>query len=327
MDSFIKDPTLKTVLSPYWSYIGLPPNKMNFHDMAAMIYGYCEFKPFHLKGGSQALSNAIADTIIRNGGTIHYNCAAKKIIVKDGKVQGVLTENEDEITAKYVISNASKISTYVDMMDEEHVPDAIRGELRQTSIAQGGFIIYMGLDCEPEEAGFTESTNFIFGNTDANKAYERMKVADINQDDFLLLSCYDLIDPSFSPEGTCQAALITLKYGDAWLRIPPAQYAAKKHECADAMLKVAGKLYPNLRNHIEEIEIATPITSMRYLGHPNGSFYGFEHHIKDSETFLPNESHIKGLYGAGGWVGLCGFQTTLDSGARIGRTIYKEINA
>lgn len=325
LDRFFRDELLKATLSPYWTYIGLPPSLMNFSDMAAMFFGFCEFKPYHLKGGSQALSNALADTVIQNGGTIRYNCGVSKILVRSGKVAGVKTDNGDEISTGFVVSNASKITTYIDLMDREHVPDNVLAELKQSSIAQAGFILYMGLDCEPSEAGFTESTNFIFGDTDMDASYERMKMLEVNDRDAMVLSCYDLRDPGFSPEGACQLALVTLKYGKPWLNVPPEDYYDTKYRCADQMLKVVEPLYPDIRKHIEELEVATPITCMRYLGHPQGSIYGFEHHIKDTENFVPNRSHIKGLYGAGGWVGLCGFQPTLESGVTAARQVLQEL--
>ncbi|MBW2298279.1 MAG: NAD(P)/FAD-dependent oxidoreductase, partial [Deltaproteobacteria bacterium] len=106
LDSFFEDPLLKSVLGAYWGYLGLPPDRLGFSDLALMFRAYCDFKPQHFKGGSQALSNAIADTILENGGSICYNCAAEKIIMKNGAVQGVITQTGDEITSQSVISNS-----------------------------------------------------------------------------------------------------------------------------------------------------------------------------------------------------------------------------
>ena len=108
-----------------------------------------------------------------------------------------------------------------------------------------------------------------------------------------------------------------------WLGIPPSQYAKEKYRVADSMLQVAEKVFPNLREHIEEIEIGTPLTHMRYLGTPKGAIYGFDHFLRSSNLFIPNRAHIKGLYGAGGWVGYNGFQTTLESGVRAGKAVLK----
>jgi len=326
LDEYFKDPLLKFAIAPYWSYIGVPPRLMSFHDLASVIVGYCEFKPTHIKGGSQALSNAVADTIIQNGGTIRFSNGVRKIMVKDGAVQGVITEKGEEITSRIVISNASKISTFVDMMEPEDVPAEVTKEMRQISIAQGAVVLYMGLDCPPETVGIKESTNFVFGTDDYNRAYQQMKNLEITNEDMLLMSCYNLVDPGFSPEGTSQVAVVTLKYGDTWLQVPPSQYAAKKYECADVILNRLAEFYPKMRDHIEEIEIATPITSMRYLGTQRGSIYAYDHFIKNSDHFVRNQTHIKGLHGVGGWFGMIGFQPTLTSGVVAAKTVLKELN-
>jgi prolycopene isomerase len=324
MAQFISDPLLKTVLSPYATYVGVPPSKMAFADMAAMFFSYIEFLPTHLKGGSLALSIALANKVIENGGTIHYSCGAKKIIIENGAVCGVITETGEEIPARHVISNASKYATYVELMDAVHIPETVNSEMRQAAHSPSAFTLYLGLDCEPSALGITESSNFLLSTTDMETTFARMKTLDIDIRDGMMLSCYNLIDPSFSAPGTCQAALVTLKYGEPWLRVPPQQYASEKYRVADNMLRAAGVCFPGIRDHIEEIEIATPITHMRYLGTPTGSIYGFENFLKDSELFIPNQAHIKRLYCAGGSVGLCGFQPTLDSGVQVARKLLRE---
>jgi len=326
LDSFFIDPILKSILGAYWGYLGLPPDQLSFSDLALLFRAYCDFKPMHFKGGSQALSNAIADSILENSGTIRYNCGAKKIIMKNGAVQGVLTESGDEITSRFVVSNSSKISTYYELMDEKDIPEPVKAQLRQTTIAMSSFILYLGFNAEPHEVGFKQSTNFMVGSFDNKLAYKRMRALDINENDFACISCYDLIDPQFSPPGTCQAMALALKYADPWLKTPPAQYADTKYKCAQSFLKVMENYFPDMSKHIEEIEIATPVTFMRYLGTPGGTFYGFDNAIKDNEMFLPNDSGVNGLYNAGCWVGMPGYQPTLESGVRTARSIIKELN-
>jgi len=327
LDKYIHDPLLKTILSPYWTYIGLPPSKLAFTELAAMYFAFIEFLPFHIKGGSQTLSNAFADQILERGGDIRFNCGVKKIIIKDNQVKGVITDNDEEISANWVVSNASKLTTFVDLIGSEHIPQSATNELKQSTLTQSAFTVYLGLDCEPEDIGMTATTNFLFPHTDMEAVYERMKYRDITDEDALVLSCYNLADRSFSPPGTCQVAMVTLKYGDTWLSVPPSQYADEKYRVADSMISLAEKGFPNIKKYIEEIEIATPLTHLRYLNHPKGSIYGFESFIKNSEIFMPNISHIKGLYGAGGSYGLPGFQTTLDSGRLTASKLLKDMGA
>lgn len=326
LDEFFSDPVLKAVLSVYWGFLGLPPNRLAFPYLAMLFFTFIEFKPFHIKGGSQALSNAMVNKLLSNGGTVRFNCGVKKIIVENGAVRGVVTQDGDQIPAKYVVSNASQVSTYVELIDPEHIPEEALREMRGRSLSPSAFVVFMGFDCEPGELGITDSTSFILPHTDiADLPYNQMRKLDIDSD-LMVLTCYDVADPDFSPQGACQAAAVTLKFAEPWLRIPPTQYAWVKYRCAEAMLRQVEGIYPDLRRHIEEIEVATPLTHMRYLGHPGGAIYGFEHHTKDALFFQPSRrSPIKDLYFASGWVGDAGFQTTLQSGASAAKAIIREL--
>lgn len=326
LDKFFKDPFLKLTLGAYWTYMGVPPSKLPFIDFAALLFVYIEFKPFHVRGGSQALSNAMADTIIENGGSIKYNTGVEEIIVKNNEVKGVRTEDGQEITSKFVISNASKVATYSDLIKNEHVPESVINELKGLSIGTSAFTVYLGMDCKPDELNINESTNFIFTETDMDKQYNRMSSYDFESVN-MLLTCFDVISPDFSPEGCSQAALVALQYGDHWLKVPPEKYVETKYKCADQMLKGAEKIYPGLKEHIEEIEIATPLTHLRYLAHPRGTIYGFDSLAKNSSMFIPAKSVIKGLFLAGASVGSGGFQPTIESGISAARIVLKKLSS
>ena len=91
------------------------------------------------------------------------------------------------------------------------------------------------------------------------------------------------------------------------------------------MLDLLTKVFPDLRNHIEEIDIGTPLTHMRYLGHPGGAAYGFDLYAKDTNLFMERKSPIKGLFHVGAWSGSGGFQPTLTSGHSAARAILKSM--
>jgi len=328
LDEFFADPLLKAVMSVYWGYLGLPPNRLTFAYVAILFYTYIEFKPFHLKGGSQAMSSAIVNRFLRSGGTARFNCGVQKILVDGGAVKGVVTEHGEQIATRWVVSNISPLVTYTQLIDADQVPAGVSVEMRRRNLGPSAFVLFMGFDCEPAELGITESTNFILTHTEIeDRSYNRMRQLETG-DDVLVLSCYDVADPDFSPAGTCQANLVTLKFGEPWLRVAPSDYYKTKYRCAESLLRTVEKVHPKLRGYIEEMEVATPLTCMRYLGHPNGSIYGFEQQTKDSLFFQPgNRSPIRGLYFASGWSGDCGFQPTLEAGTAAARSILKELGA
>jgi len=328
LDEIFTDPLLKGLLSVYWGYLGLPPNRLSFAYLAMLLFVYIEFKPFHIKGGSQALSNAILNRFLSNGGTARFNGGAKRIIVENGAVQGVVTDDGDRIQTEHVVSNASQVTTYAQLMDRENIPDQVFTEMGGRSLSPSAFTLFVGFDCEPGELGITGSTNFLIDSFEFDdRIFSRMRSVDITGET-MVLSCYDVADPDFSPAGACQANIVTLKYGEPWMRIPPARYHSVKFQCAESMLRRVEAIFPGVRTHIEELEAATPLTHMRYLGHPEGAIYGFEQYTKDSMFFQPGRyAPIEGLYFASGWIGDCGFQPTLNAGMSAAKSILKKLDA
>ena len=326
LDDYFSDPLLKCVLSVFWGYLGISADQMAFAYLAMVLFQYIEFKPFHVKGGSQALSNAILNNYLSHGGTAKFNCGAQQILTQDNTIKGVVTDDGDTIDAGYVIANISPIATYEQLIGIEQLPESTIVEMKSRSLSTSAFTLYVGFDCEPGELGIHESTNFLMANTDISiRNHDRMNNLNVS-DELMVLSCYDISDPEFSPPGTCQTNIVTLKYGEPWLRLSPHEYLDVKYRCAESMLKRVQEIFPDVRAHIEEIEAATPLTHMRYLGHPAGSIYGFEQQTKDSLFFQPGRyAPIQGLYFAGGWTGDCGFEPTLNSGMAAAKSIVKQL--
>jgi phytoene dehydrogenase-like protein len=327
LDELFADPRLKAVISSYWGFLGLPPTRLSFAYLAMLFFMYIEYKPFHLKGGSQALSSALIDRFLSQGGSVHFSCGVDRILLEQGRVRGVVTEGGEKLETRYVVSNASPVTTYTRLLDPEGVPGVVRREMHGRSLSPSAFTLYIGCDCEPEELGITGSMTFLAATTDiSDKNLLDMQRLDLGEQ-FMALSCYDVADPDFSPPGACQISVVTLKYGEPWLRVPPAEYHRVKFRVAEAMLGRVEAAFPEVRAHIEEIEAATPLTHMRYLGHPCGAIYGFEQYTKDSMFFQPGrKSPVPGLSFASGWTGDCGFQPTLEAGAAAARAIIREMD-
>lgn len=323
LESYFTDENLKMILGVYWTYAGISLKNWSFTNYASQIYQYLHDKPYHIVGGSQALSNTLADSILQNGGEIRYNCSVKRILVDHGQVTGVVTENDEMIETSYVVSNASSIDTYVEMIGSENVPEEQMKKLGQSTVGPSIFVIYTGLDCMPDELGINEATNFICSTSDMEEQFRCASVTDLKKDT-LLLTNYDAMGAEFTLLGISQAAICAIKYAEPWMSISPEAYNDLKFQCAEEALQRVETVFPGFRSHIEEIEIATPLTFMRYIGTPGGAIYGFDQYAKDSNYFISPKSSIQGLYLAGAWAGDGGFQPSLLSGGSAAKAILKE---
>ncbi|WP_432143456.1 phytoene desaturase family protein [Streptomyces sp. bgisy084] len=321
LDDHFDDPRLKSALAAYWPYLGQPPSRVAFQDLALMLFAYFEFKPWHIRGGSQAMSSAFLDSFLRAGGEVRFNTAVEAILTERGRAVGVRLDDGQEISARNVISNASIPVTYAMLGDA--VPTAVRDDLATRRIGVSGFILHMGLDATPAELGFTTSTTFV--NADLDNDRMRASWHTLEPARGICVSSYDIAPIGFAPSGATHVSLMTLQYADAWEKVPPGEYARTKFAYAETLLDRVEVVTPGIRDAIEEVDVATPMTLSRYLGHPGGAIYGYDQDRTENWLFRNSEreTHVPGLHLAGSWAGMGGFQTSLQSGHRVARGLLR----
>jgi prolycopene isomerase len=318
IDEFISDQALKNALSPYWGYGGLPPSKIPFQLMASIWEAFLRNPPAHIRGRCQALSNAFMESFFESGGEVRFNCGAQKIVLKDGVVSGVITDDGDEVNTTVVVSNANPLSTMIDLVGTEETPKKYLTDLNSRIIGFSTVNLYVGLDCPPEAIGVSAHENFINMSTDIDTAWE--KAFTLEPPEGFLFTCYNATDPDFSPPGTSVIVLTAASYARPWYLVPPERYVDTKNAFADEMLTVADGYFPGLREHIEVIEVATPITNMRYTGNPGGAIYGFEQYLSDYGMLrLRHKAPIDGLFFASAWtIPGGGYQPSITAGSLAG---------
>ena len=85
----------------------------------------------------------------------------------------------------------------------------------------------------------------------------------------MCVKCPNVVIPDYSPDGTCVLVINTLFSGDDWKEVKVADYYKIKNKIAENLIDVfERKLNVSIKEHIEEIEIVTPITYINYLNSP-----------------------------------------------------------
>ncbi|MEA2102309.1 MAG: NAD(P)/FAD-dependent oxidoreductase [Thermodesulfobacteriota bacterium] len=325
LDEFFKSPELQLSLSAYWCFMGMPPTRFPFSILARCTALYIQHLPYYLRGGSQVISQALTEVIRKNGGEVRFNCGAEKICLENGKAAGVKTDKGEEFRCRKVLSNISPVHTYHKLLGPEQIPETAKEYLKGYNVGISALTCFIGLDCPPETIGFTDSFNLIYETLDANESFQAAYTL-MTENDPIIATNYTVDDPGVSPEGTSIVTAGTLKYAGPWIDLPPEQYYETKYKAANIIIDRLEQRFPGFRSHIEEIEIATPLTHMRYLNHPGGSIYGFEQDLKSSVMFFPSESKIENLEFAGGWVNICGFGPNYLYGNSVANKILEEVN-
>jgi prolycopene isomerase len=124
------------------------------------------------------------------------------------------------------------------------------------------------------------------------------------------LTVYDNLGPGFSPKGKNTLNIIATQGFDYWKKFETDYfygnkdaYTKEKMRLADILIdKVEKTLLPGLRKSIEVIEVATPLTNVRFTSNPRGAIYGWDQTVDNSgNRRFPQTTPIKNLYLSGAW--------------------------
>ena len=313
------------ILNAYWCYIGVETSRVNFTIFAAMMLKFISGGAVIPKNRSHEISLAFEKRIRAFGGDIMYSTKVDKILTEDGKVAGVQTADGQKISAKHVISNASKHIVYSSMLDQT---PKMSKESNARRIGGKGYVAYFGLNKTKEELGLTDYSYFIYPSTDTNKMYESLSSRE--GDPLQAVVCLNNANPDCSPKGTSMLSITTIYTDDAWDDVDEKGYVKAKNDIAKKMIarfeSVAGV---KISDAIEEFEVASPQTFARYTGAYDGGIYGYEPEAWDSIMprlmMLESDMHVKGLRFCGGFAFRChGYASSYMSGNTAGLLTYRD---
>lgn len=267
------------ILNTYWPYLGCDCETLTFMHYCLCVYKYIRRGAYIPEKTVHQLSNAMIERIRENGGEIWFHTRAAEILFEGDKICGVRTTAGD-VATKYVISGAYPSMVYGQMVPKKLVPDRQKRLNAARHESMRYFNIYLGLNRSAEELGIKDYAIFNGRTMDTVKIAKDMKT--FGKNDYNIFVCYNVANSDFSPKGTCAVTLLGIFRKDVWADVEVEDYFRTKEKYArkliDAFEKNTGI---HLKEHIEEIEIATPWTFARYLGTPKGTCYGYDNNQWD----------------------------------------------
>ena len=331
VDRHLSDPRAKSVILQLSTFIGLPPDRSPGILTAAMMDVYHNNGVYHIEGGSQAISNALAAIIREEGGEIRLNTRVEKILIRDGRAVGVRVKSGQEIYADYIISNANGYSTYLELVGEEHLEPSYVEYVKSLEPGPSVTAVFLGLDLDMKEIGLGDIGEIFYNPSyDFSGSWKNISTMDIEKM-IMVISLLSNTDPTSAPPGKSTVIITTAgayDWENRW-RIDEGYEAYKKlkEEVGDRIIKMIEPIIPGLRDSIEVMEIATPLTFERYTSNYKGSIVGW---VPTSEQNLLKRMKQKGpvdrLYLAGAWTFPGGGQSAvLMSGNMAANMILDEI--
>ncbi len=308
MDRFTANRKLQDILASLWGYYGLPPSKLSGFYYANATGGYLKNGSFSIRERSQNLSNALADVIAENGGSIRYDTKVERINTSNRKVSGITLSGGETLAARAVVSNASARTTLTQMIPRNDLPDDYHKRLSSLRPSISSFIVWLGLNREIKGTVKGFSTHVASGHGPETD-YRACLNGAVDTGSFSV-SAYDNIYEGYSAPGTSSVMLLFLCGYEPWKRFEKdyrdgnkALYRREKVRWTRTLIQRAEEaVIPGLSTMTEVVEAATPLTNARYTGNTEGAIYGFEQSMQNAfMNRIDNRTPIEGLYLAGAW--------------------------
>ena len=304
LDTYKLPSRAKDLLSAYWMYLGSPIDDTPFLIYAYMIADYLGYGAYIPRNTSHELSLKMAEAVMNKGAQLEFGQRVDKILVKDKKIHGVRLANGIEINSDYVISGAYPNTVYGKMIEPRNeVPEKAIKVTNAMGIGVSCFSLVMLLDKDYEELGIQDYATFYAPlGLDTRRSYENGRR--LEKWDFITSICSNVVNNDITPSGTSFYSITYLPNGESFKDMSLEDYEAYKKKNIDHFLEMESeRLGVNLKNHILEMVVETPITISHYTSAFMGSIYGYRHamnnHAAAREQMEGDEKFISGLAFAG----------------------------
>ena len=276
--SIISDPLLiDMILCPLMFYGNAQENDMEFGQFVIMFNSiFCEgfARP---QAGVRQILDVLVKKYREHGGELRLKCGVQSIQVANSKVESILLDNGEVVTADNIISSAGYVETMRLLSDY----DATRFKY---DVGQLSFIEFiMVLDKELAERGYNTTITF-FNNSDKFNYRKPDDLVDVSSG---VICCPN----NFHFESPLPEAMIrvtNMANFDLWNKLDEEAYKAQKAAWLETTLKEVVKFVPDFRDSIVYSDVFTPKTIYRFTGHLNGAVYGTPNKIKTGRTHLDN---------------------------------------
>lgn len=215
------------------------------------------------RGGMGSIANALSGAFQEFGGELRTDAGVEQILVKRGKVQGVVLDGGEEIYADRVVSNLDAKRTFLGIMDpkdagEEVVKAAkrfkIRGSSGKLNIALNGVPDFPAL---PKGSKLIQGDFHIVDNMESfERAYDDWKEGTWSKSPYIDALMPTLTDPTMAPEGK--------HFMSVFVQYCPPKVKGKEwtdelvKEFGDNVIDHIAKYSPNFKSLIEHVEVRTP---------------------------------------------------------------------
>jgi len=261
------------------------------------------------RGGTGAISEAIAGAAREAGVEIRTETTVSKVIIKDGAAVGVVLDNGDYLTSGAVSSSVDPHLTFLKMVGPEHLPTELVDDVRRYKFRGSSGKVNLALDALPDFTALPGPGAHLRGAISISpsidymeRAYDEAKYGRYSRRPYIDIVIPSLTDPSVAPPGKHVMSCF-VQYAPYHLR--EGSWDDHREAFGDTVVNTIAQYAPNIKNIIRHRQVVTPLDLEREWGLTEGNIFQGEltleqlFFLRPAPGWARYTTPIKGLYMCG----------------------------
>jgi phytoene dehydrogenase-like protein len=229
------------------------------------------------RGGTGAISNAIADAAREAGVEIRTKVPVGKILVKNGRAAGVVLQSGEEIFANVVSSSVDPHLTFEKFLEPSELPADFLEGVRRYKFRGSSGKVNLALDaipnfkCLPGPGAHLRGAISISPSMEyMERAYDDAKYGRYSRKPYIDMVIPSLTDPSVAPPGKHVLSCF-VQY--APYKLAEGTWDDRKEAFGDNVINTIAEYAPNIKDIIVGRQVLTPLDLEREFGLTQGNIF------------------------------------------------------
>jgi phytoene dehydrogenase-like protein len=279
------------------------------------------------EGGMGGVAAAIESSARSFGTEIRTDARVERLLVENGRVQGAVLANGEELRAPVVVTSLHPRTAFLDHVGRQHLPADFVRDIENWKTRSGvvkinlalaelpDFTADPGTNLQEHHTGSVEMAPTVDYMEQAFLDARNGKAAERPFSDGVIPSTFDR---TLCPEGTHIMSLFTQWVPHTWSEEP---HTAELEAYADRMIDCYNELAPNFKSSILHRDVVGPWEMEHEYGLVGGNIFHGElsleqlFHMRPAPGYADYRTPVRGLYNAssathagGGVCGIPGWQ-------------------
>jgi phytoene dehydrogenase-like protein len=229
------------------------------------------------RGGTGAISNAIAAAAREAGVEIRTKAPVGKIVVKEGRATGVVLQSGEEITANVISSSVDPHLTFEKFLEPSELPADFLEGVRRYKFRGSSGKVNIALDALPEFKALPGDGAHLRGAISISpsmeymeRAYDDAKYGHYSRRPYIDMVIPSLTDPSVAPPGKHVLSCF-VQY--APYKLAEGTWDEQREAFGDNVIDTIAEYAPNIKDIIIGQQILTPLDLEREFGLTQGNIF------------------------------------------------------